>query len=332
MGLFGFGGGKQRAIAELGLRPATPLEKYGDHAGVIARVWGHLRDGDLAPVERIYDDAWNSQERMSDGTPLYGRLLTGIGVKRPTTLEEAEAFLEPRRRAFATSESTFAGSALVEALRVAAFVARGYDYAHKTSSNQVEGFVRYLGEAELVLEKIAHTQDFAFTSAAAGLAQLVDVPYGDADDLFARLWQLDPGNLLTIAANAHRLLARWGGPDDQAPERFARHAVDQTADEWGSGAYAAVFAELSTVGDLSPQQTGVDVALLVDSFNDLLNRTDGIAVVNQFAHTMWWVGAPEVVRHVFAQGLQGITHDSWGVATDDEAVAQAARAYRWSQP
>lgn len=335
MGLFGKKYGEKaanKAAKELGLRPATDEEMYGAHAPLLAQVTAHRKAGRISEIGPLYAAAWATKERMSDGKPLYHRILSLVHDE-PEDPAAIPTFLAPYRAAHESAPTVFTASVYCQALLSAAFEARGYDYAHNTSDSQWAAFRQLVDQAAEILMSARDVagDDFAWWSARYQVTQVTDLGDASRADIFEKVWSLDRGNLSTIGQEMGMLLPRWHGTDAHEADRFARRAAELTADEWGAGAYAIAYTQYTDEEDLEASDTGFDPALAERGFQDMIARTTSVSVPNLYARTMSWANQEQAVLRIFDQGLTVIAPGAWDAEDDEFGVQRAGLAWLWAK-
>lgn len=337
MGLFGFGKNSQRSVMKtaqsMDLRPATPAEKYGKFASLKFDVEVMAEQGRLNELQPLFDQAWESKDRLPNGERIYSAILGWVQVDAPEETSEISEYLAPFAAEFERNPSSFSASIYAEALHNAAFAARGTEYANNTSNRQFGEHDNFTAQALAVLHSITDVaeDDAAWWNTRYSLTQSEVGTDEGRLEIFTKLISLDPGNITAFNKAMVLALPRWFGKSEADADQIARWAMEANQELWGAGGYAIAYWALTDTEDLDATDTAIDVALAEQGFRDLLERAPSISKTNMFAQTMSWASAEPVVKEIFEAGLQAIDPLAWDAESEEQGVELAARAYHWAK-
>lgn len=338
MGLFGIGKYSQRAIdrdaRELGLRPATMEEKYGDLADLKVEVDFMAERGRLAEFEPVFRELWASKALVPDGSRAYSFLAANLDRNvrdADGDLDAVEQALAGFEELYRRSPTAFTAGLYADALGTAAFEARGRAWASDTSESQWNGMRHYSALAEEVLRSVEPGDEFVWWSSRFS-AMLVDGTSPQTRKSVAqKLISLDPENIHTYQRMAHHALPRWHGTDAHSIDRVARRAMEGTRALFGAGGYGLTYWFLTDTGGFDVTDTVMDVDLAAQGFRELYERRPSVPALNIFARTMSWGCNESAVLEAFGAGLEAVVPMCWDAEEDDEAIDLAARAHIWAR-
>lgn len=338
MGLFGFGKYSDRSIAkaatELGLRPATLEEKYGQWVALKRDVETMPEQGRLAEFEPVFRELWESKALLPLGDPVYAALLPWVTVDVPGAgdgLDGVAAALAPFEELYRSNPTAFTAGLYAEALDDAAFAARGGAYADDTDGEQWRGMAHYRGLADEVLRSVDPGDDFVWWAARHAATLSDRTPEPERTEITEKLVLLDPQNIHTYQRMALHALPRWQGEDESSVDKVARRAMMATEPLLGAGGYGLVHWYLTGTGDYEVTDTVIDARLAAHAFRDLHERFPTVPVLNAAARTMSWACNEAKVLELFGSGLQAIVPAYWDADDDEEGIDLAARAYLWAK-
>jgi hypothetical protein len=117
-----------------------------------------------------------------------------------------------------------------------------------------------------------------------------DITRAELDARFAATWADDRRDTGLLAGHANALLPRWFGENEGDLDRFARQVSEETKDVFGTGAYALIYGFNTSTGSHEPEDTLVDPVLLIESFEDLVQRFPAPGILNLYVKTLAWLG------------------------------------------
>lgn len=334
MGIFDFLRKGAAAAGQPALRPITAEEAYGELASHYSITQNLLSAGNFAGFQTLFEQAWQSKQRMPSGERLY-QILLGWAELDLDGPETSDRELEIYAAGYAAAPSCFTAGLFACRLYDLAFEVRGEQWAATVSAQQWGTFASLHEMARDLLQR--HRSEAlakgCFVWHWADYVTGLELFAGDArfHASFEALWALDRSNLLLIQNHATRLLPRWYGRCEADAEKFAQHAVALTRDELGTGAYAAAYGEFANTGELDVNDTACDPAQLKQGYRDLYARFTGLCLLNRFANAMSWCNDEAEVLRLFQLPLEAIDHLAWGGDDEEEGLEYARNAYEYAR-
>lgn len=284
----------------------------------------------------MYDAAWTSREKLADGRPLYTALLRWALTVDERSTTVLTHYLSAFEAEYKKTPTPFWGALYASALQDVGATLRGTKWAREVKRTQWLGYHEMNARAHQVLLDSEHSGDAAtnFVWMEAAHHSALDGRLDrDPAQTWAALYALDPTNLAIIGGRGVQLLPRWHGTSAADAEEFARRAMVATRDEYGTGAYAAVFTEFPNIGHNAPDDVGIDRALLRQSYEDLLARfPTSLRIINDYANAMSWIDDEPAVWHVYANlGLRAIIPSCWGGRSERVGMTYAVDAIEYAR-
>lgn len=338
MGLFGLGKYSQRAIErtarDLGLRPATMEEKYGEFVELKRHVEYMAEQGRLHEFEPLFRTYWEGRQVLPIGSPVYSVLVDWATCDAPSKGDDPSTFagvLAPFEAEFRRNPTPLTAGLYADVLHSTAFALRGGAYASETSPEQWQGMQHYVGRALDVMASVDPGDDPVWWTVRHSMLLGDGSTPLQRHEIAEKALSLDPGNVRVLQRMAHHAMPRWYGSDATSIDRVARRAMTETAPLHGRGGYALVYWFLTGTGGYDLSDTLIERDLMVASCRDLLERFPNVMMRNLVARILSWSAIEDEVKAVFDAGLQGVVPMCWDEEDDDEGIEIAARAYLWAR-
>lgn len=255
------------------------------------------------------------------------------GDRVPQDLALMPRYLDPFARWFNEAPSATSGALYAQALLHLAGKERGAAWAHETDPSQWAGFAAALSAAQSVLQQPnpRNEDHYMWLAVSSEIGQLTGMGEEKREELFERAWRMDRVNISLFGGHMESLLPRWSGMDGRYADHFARRVLELTRDDLGCGGYTLAYAYWANYPSnplVDFEEAVLDQNLMRQGYFDLLERfPHSLIINNELACVMSWMGAEDLVRHQFNNGLRLIDHNSWGGITEYASVDRAVRAF-----
>lgn len=222
----------------------------------------------------------------------------------------ADAAAAPFREWFAArGKDADVAAVVARAIQILAHIHRGQGWADETSDAQWQALATFMAEAREMLDSVrAKGMERELWHRARFRGALNECE--DAEDVterFERFLSFDRGNIETYLERTHQLLPRWFGGYEEI-EAFARQSVERTRKMWGRSIYMMIHWQVSETEPLT--ETAADWQMLLQSFDEALDRFPPIPVINRFIALAARLGRDGIVRDLFAE-LPELRLDYW---------------------
>jgi hypothetical protein len=208
---------------------------------------------------------------------------------------------------------------------------RGYDFGGPASDRDDELWGEFGARARDVMHR--HEQDGpsnrTWRRMRFSLSVGEDITRAALDARFEAAWADDKRDVGLLAGYANALLPRWFGENEGDVDRFARQISEETKDVFGTGAYALIYGFNTSIGSHEPEDTLVDPALLIESFEDLVQRFPAPGVLNLYVKTLAWLGDDRHLNKAYAiarNRMKMIVPEVWDGDTLAERLEDAEDA------
>ena len=330
--------GREQFTTEHGVRLATHEEAFGPFATLRERIAALPESGRLSDFDEMYRTAVERREVLPNGRLLSTVMLYWVTADRvPGSLEHMPQYLDPFARWFDETPSPVSGALYAQALLHLAGLERGAAWAHETDPSQWAGFVAAISTAQAVLETARPQGEdhYLWLSVASELGQLTGMDELEREALFERAWAMDRMNISLFGGHMQSLLPRWSGMNGRYADFFARRVLELTQADLGCGGYTLAYsywANYPSDPQVEFEEAVLDQNLMRQGYYDLLQRfPDSLVIQNELACTMSWMGAEDLVKQLFDNGLRLIDHDSWGGVNEYMSLDRATRAFIYAR-